>query len=279
MAENRTAKYFKYLLLGVFLLVYITPFIMVLINSFKSKMDIIKNPLSLVGEEGFILSNFFEAIDKMNFWRALLNSVVITGVSTGLIVLFSAMAAYLIARKNWLILRIFFILMILSLAVPFQVLMIPLVSIYGGMLGVLNYRLTLIFMHVGFGVSMSSFLFHGAIKSSIPLELEEAASIDGGGRFKIFFLIVLPLLKATIVTTVIINVLNLWNDYLLPSLILSDRDLHTLPIAARVFYGAFSADLNLLMASLVMMILPILILYLFLQKYILDGVTAGAIKG
>lgn len=143
----------------------------------------------------------------------------------------------------------------------------------------LNYRSTLIFMHLGFSVSMSCFLFHGAVKSTIPLELEDAAAIDGCGSFKIFFQIVLPLLKPTIVTTVIINTLNLWNDYLLPSLILGDSKLYTLPIATRIFYGAFSSDLGLILAALVLMILPILALYLFLQKYIIEGVVAGAVKG
>ena len=126
---------------------------------------------------------------------------------------------------------------------------------------------------------MSIFLFHGTIKSTVPLELEESAAIDGCGRYRTFFNIVLPLLKPTIATTVIINTLNLWNDYLLPSLVLGDSRLHTLPIAARVFYGAFSSDLGLLLAALVLMILPVLILYLFLQKHIIDGVVAGAVKG
>ena len=134
-------------------------------------------------------------------------------------------------------------------------------------------------MHIGFCVSTSTFLFYGSIKSTIPLELEEAASIDGCGQFQIFRTIVFPLLKPTIATTIIINALNIWNDYLLPSLILADNDLKTLPVATRVFYGAFSADLGLLMAALVLLVLPILILYLFLQKHIIEGVVAGAVKG
>ncbi len=269
----------KYGLLSLLLIVYIFPFFMVLINAFKEKVDVIKNPLALIGERGFILSNFAEAVQKMNFFRALGNSLLVTGVSVVLIVLFSAMAAYRIARSDWLACKIFFVLMIVSLAIPFQILMIPLVSIYGSMLHILNHRATLIFMHVGFGVSMSCFLFQGSIKSNIPLELEESAAIDGCGSFRTFFGVVLPLLKPTIATTVIINTLNLWNDYLLPSLILGDSKLHTLPIATRVFYGAFSSDLGLLLAALVLMILPILVLYLFLQKHIIEGVVAGAVKG
>lgn len=269
----------KYVILTALLAAYIFPFFMVLINAFKEKVDVIKNPLSLLGERGFILSNFPAAMEKMNFFRASGNSLLITGVSVVLIVLFSAMAAYIMARENWLVCRVFFSLLILSLAIPFQVLMIPLVSIYGGMFGILNHRLTLIFMHVGFGVGMSSFLFYGAVKSTIPLEMEESAALDGCGRFRIFFQVVLPLLKPIVATTVIINTLNLWNDYLLPSLILGDSRLHTLPVAARVFYGAFSSDLGLLLAALVLMIIPVLLLYLLLQKYIIEGVVAGAVKG
>lgn len=269
----------RFITLGILLVIYIFPFFLVLINALKEKTDIIRDPLALVGKQGATFANFIEAADRMHFFRALGNSLLITVVSTALIVIFSSMAAYIMTRKNWLACRALFVMMILSLAIPFQVLMIPLVSIYGGIFHILNHRATLIFMHVGFCVSMSCFLFCGTIRSTIPLELEEAASIDGCSQFQIFRKIVFPLLKPTIATTIIINALNIWNDYLLPSLILTDNELQTLPIATRVFYGAFSSDLNLLMAALVLMIVPILVLYLFLQKHIINGVVAGAVKG
>lgn len=269
----------RFITLGILLIIYIFPFFLVLINALKEKTDIIRDPLALVGEQGVTFANFVEAADRMHFFRALGNSLLITVVSTALIVIFSSMAAYIMTRKKWLACRVLFVVMILSLAIPFQVLMIPLVSIYGGIFHLLNHRATLIFMHVGFCVSMSCFLFCGTIRSTIPLELEEAASIDGCSQFQIFRKIVFPLLKPTIATTIIINALNIWNDYLLPSLILTDNELQTLPIATRVFYGAFSSDLNLLMAALVLMIVPILVLYLFLQKHIINGVVAGAVKG
>ena len=248
MAAKKMGNTVKHGILIVLLAIYIFPFFMVLINAFKEKVDVIKNPLSLVGERGFILSNFPDAMEKMNFFRASWNSLLVTGISMALIILFSAMASYIMAREKWLICRVFFTLMILSLAIPFQVLMIPLVSIYGGIFGILNHRITLIFMHVGFGVGMSTFLFYGAVKGTVPLEMEESAALDGCGRYRTFFQVVLPLLKPIVATTVIINTLNLWNDYLLPSLILGDGRLHTLPVAARVFYGAFSSDLGLLLA-------------------------------
>lgn len=279
MKSKKIAKGIKYGLLSLLLLVYILPFLMVIINSFKLKKDIILSPISLVGENGFTIANFPDAMAKMDFFKALFNSVLITGTSLLLITLFAAMAAYIMARTNWAACKVLYAAMILSLAIPFQVLMIPLVSIYGGIFHILNNRATLVFMHIGFCVSMSCFLFYGAIKSTVPLELEESASMDGCGRYRTFFGIVLPLIRPAIATMVIINALNLWNDYLLPSLILGDSRLHTLPIATRVFYGAFSSDLGLLMASLVLMILPVLILYLFLQKHIIEGVVAGAVKG
>lgn len=279
MKKQKNKYGVKFWGLSMVFLLYILPFFMVVINSLKEKKDIIRNPLALIGEHGVTFSNFVDAAEKMDFFRALANSLFITSISTILIVLFSSMAAYIMSRKNWLACRGLFLLMILSLAIPFQVLMIPLVSIYGGIFHILNHRTTLIFMHIGFCVSMSSFLFYGTIKSTIPIELEEAASIDGCGQFQIFRKIVFPLLKPTIATTIIINALNIWNDYLLPSLILTDSKMQTLPIATRVFYGAFSADLGLLMAALVLMIVPILILYLFLQRHIIDGVVAGAVKG
>ena len=178
-------------LLTVLLLVYIFPFFLVLINSFKSKRDVVKNPLSLIGEEGFCPENYLLALKRMDFWNVFLNSLLITVVSVLLIVLFSSMTAYLFARCKWKINKLFFSLMILSMVIPFQVLMIPIVSVYGSVLHVLNSRLTLICMHVGFGVSMGTFMFHGAIVSSIPLELEEAAKIDGASRMKIYRSVVL----------------------------------------------------------------------------------------
>lgn len=266
-------------LLTVLLLVYIFPFFLVLINSFKSKRDVIKNPLSLIGEEGFWPENYLLAVKRMDFWNVFLNSLLITVVSVFLIILFSSMTAYLFARCKWKINKLFFSMMILSMVIPFQVLMIPIVSVYGSVLHMLNSRLTLICMHVGFGVSMGTFMFHGAIESSIPLELEEAAKIDGASRMKIYRSVVLPLLKPTVVTLIIIDSLAIWNDYLLPSLVLVKKELYTLPIAAQSFHGDFSSDYGLMMAGMVMSVIPILILYFILQKHIIEGVVAGAVKG
>lgn len=258
--------------------IYMLPFILVLINSFKRKVNIIKFPLQLIDDKGLQFINYMNAFNEMNFGTAFMNSIVITGISTVLIILFSTMTAYLFVRTDWLMCRICFALIIAYMVVPFQVIMIPLVSIYGNVFGILNSIWTLIFMNVGFGTGMSIFMCHGFIKTNIPIALEEAAMIDGCNRIQLFFLIVFPLLKPVISTVTILNVLGLWNDYLLPSLVLGKKALYTLPLAIRTFYGTFSSDLGKIMAALLMMVLPVIIVYIFLQKYIVGGVISGAVK-
>ena len=259
---------------------FIFPFVLVVINVFKTKGDITKDPLALIGEHGFTLQNFPEAMKKMNFGQVFMNSTIITVSATILTILVSSMMAFVIVRNGkWKICTLMFSMMIASMVIPFQVLMVPLVSVYGGTLGVLNHRLTLILMHVGFSVSMAVFMFHGAIKTNIPLDLEEAATIDGCSRWGIFWKIVFPLLKPTVATVAIINAMAFWNDYLLPSLVLTKKELYTIPIATQAFYGTYSTDMGLVMAALLLAMLPILILYIFMQRYIVEGVTAGAVKG
>ena len=216
----------------------------------------------------------------MNFWLVFMNSAIITVSATILTILVSAMASFVIVRnQKWKDCALLFAAMVASMDIPFQVLMVPLVSVYVGTLGVLNHRLTLILMHVGFSVSMATFMFHGAIHTNIPLELEEAAYIDGCTRWQTFWKIVFPLLKPTIATVAIIDAMAFWNDYLLPSLVLTKNNLYTIPIATQAFYGTYSTDIGLVMAALLLAMLPILILYVFLQKYIVEGVTSGAVKG
>ena len=257
---------------------YMIPFFMVFINSFKQKRDIITGPLSVFAQKGYTLENYIEAFQKMDFLNAFRNSVLITGCSTLLVIVLSAMVAYYFTRAKNLFSKVLFCMMAASMIIPFQAIMIPLVSIYGAKLQLLNHRLTLIFMHTGFAMSMSVFIYQGFIKSGIPLSLEEAAYLDGCSRIQTFFKVVFPLLKPTTATLVILNVLAFWNDYLLPSLVLGKKELYTLPLSTYVFYGTYSADYSVIMAALVLIIAPILVLYLFLQKQIINGVVAGAVK-
>lgn len=259
-------------------LFYMMPFILVIINSLKRKVNIVKNPLMLIDDKGVQLVNYVKAFTEMDFGAAFFNSILVTGVSVFLILLCSSMTAYLFVRTNWLACRIFFALIVAYMVVPFQVIMIPLVSIYGNIFGILNSRATLIFMNLGFGTGMAIFMCHGFIKTNVPMALEEAAKIDGCTRLQIFFKIVLPLMKPILSTITILNTLGLWNDYLLPNLVLGKKALYTLPLAIRTFYGTFSNDLGKIMAALVMIVAPIILVYIFLQKYIIGGVVAGAVK-
>ena len=259
-------------------LFYMMPFILVIINSLKRKVNIVKNPLMLIDDKGVQLVNYVKAFTEMDFGAAFFNSILITGVSVFLILLCSSMTAYLFVRTNWLACRIFFALIVAYMVVPFQVIMIPLVSIYGNIFGILKSRATLIFMNLGFGTGMAIFMCHGFIKTNVPMALEEAAKIDGCTRLQIFFKIVLPLMKPILSTITILNTLGLWNDYLLPNLVLGKKALYTLPLAIRTFYGTFSNDLGKIMAALVMIVAPIILVYIFLQKYIIGGVVAGAVK-
>ena len=259
---------------------FIFPFVLVVINVFKAKVDIVKEPLSLIGvKKGFTLDNFPNAMKKMDFWKVFGNSLIITVSSTILTLALSSMTAFVIVRNKWKACTLLFALMVASMVIPFQVLMVPLVSLYGGIFGVLNHRITLILMHTGFSMAMATFMFHGAIHTNIPLELEEAAFIDGCTRWQTWWKIVFPLLKPTIATVAIIDAMAFWNDYLLPSLVLQKKELYTIPIATQAFYGTYSSDLGLIMAALLLAMLPILILYLLLQRFIVEGVTSGAVKG
>ncbi|MBD5470974.1 MAG: carbohydrate ABC transporter permease [Lachnospiraceae bacterium] len=276
--RRKIAHAIEIVILIVLFICFIFPFILVIINVFKTKADITSNPLALIGEHGFTIKNFPEAMRKMNFLRSFGNSALITIVSTIFTILIASMTAFVIVRNKWKACGALFGLMIASMVIPFQVLMIPLVSLYGGVLGMLNHRATLIFMHVGFSLSMATFMFHGAIFTNVPLALEEAATIDGCTRWQTYWKIVFPLLKPTIATVAIIDAMAFWNDYLLPSLVLARKELYTIPIATQVFYGTYSTDIGLVMAALLLAMLPILILYMFLQRYIVEGVTSGAVK-
>lgn len=269
---------FKTLLAFVLFVVYMIPFLLVVINSLKRKISIVKTPLQMVDDKGFQWSNYAEAFKQMDFLRAFGNSLLVVCCSVFLIMVCSSMCAYILVRKDYLACKISFMLLISYMVVPFQVIMIPLLSLYGNMFGVLNSRTALILMNLGFGTCFAVFLCHGFIKTGVPIALEEAALIDGCNPLQIFFKIVLPLLKPILSTIMILQVLGLWNDYLLPSLVLGKPELYTLPIAIRTFVGTFSSDYGNMMAALVMTVFPVIIVYIALQKYIIGGVVAGAVK-
>ena len=278
---GRKQRVFQGLKLAVailMLIIYLFPFALVLVNSLKTKVSIVKTPLKLVDDKGFQWVNYKNAIEKMNFARSFGNSLFVVGISVVLLMLFSSMAAWLFVRTDWKACKISFSAMIASMIVPFQVVMIPLISIYGAQFHMLNHRLTMVFMNLGFGVSMCTFMCHGFIKGNIPTALEEAARIDGAGYHRTFFTIVLPLLKPILSTVAILEILSYWNDYLLPSMVFTRKEFYTLPLAIRTFYGEFSSDYGNIMAGLTLSVAPVIVVYLILQKHIIGGIVAGAVK-
>lgn len=276
---KKSLKIFTIAVMVVVFAAYMFPFVMVVINSLKQKRDIIKSPFSwLFTVKGLSFDNFVAAFTQMDFLNAIKNSLIITVSATVLVTVLAAMLAYFIVRYDGWISRIMFALMVASMIIPFQAIMIPLVSIYGGTLNVLNHRITLIFMHTGFSMAMSVFMFHGFIRGSVPMALEEAAYLDGCTHTQTFFKVVFPLLKPIMSTTVILNALAFWNDFLLPSLVLTDKKLLTLPLSTYSFYGTYSADYGTIMAGLLLCVIPLLILYIALQRQIINGVVAGAVK-
>ncbi|WOC32498.1 MULTISPECIES: carbohydrate ABC transporter permease [Caproicibacterium] len=271
----RWGKFFSTVLLWVLLLIFVLPFVVVIIDAFKTNAEIMDNPLALTSQPTF--QNFVDAFNQMNYMSALFNTVVLTIVSVALIAIASAMTAYYVVRSKSKAGKILFYALIASMMVPFQAIMIPLVTIYGHM-GVLNSRPMLVYLYIGFGCGMGTFIFHGFIKTGVPISLEEAARIDGANLRQTFFLIVLPLLKPVFATLVVLDVLWVWNDYLLPSLVLTQPNQLTLPLSTYSFSGQMSVNFGPLIASLIMTILPVLIIYIFLQKYIVEGIVAGAVK-
>ncbi len=271
---KRILRILKSISLYALLLLYLSPFFFVLINSFKSRRQIISNPFGFPAV--WSLDNFFTAFQRMNFVSAFMNSLIITVFSVLLIAMFSSMTAYIFVRTDWRFNKAMFFAMVAAMLIPFQAIMIPLVQIYGG-LNLLNSRWVLIYMYLGFGSSFAVFLYHGFIKA-IPVELEEAAMIDGCSRIQVFFRIVFPLLKSTTLTLIILNVLWIWNDFLLPSLVLISSANRTLPLTTFYFHGTYTSDYGLLMAALMLTILPVIIFYGLLQKHIIKGVMEGAIK-
>ncbi len=278
MSENKGLKrivlFSKIFTALFFLVAMIFPFGLILINAFKSRMEIIENPLALPG--AWALDNFITAWKTMGFHVILGNTLYITGLSQMVLIVFSAMLAYMLVRWNWKINKMIFLALVCAMIIPFQSLMIPFVSIFGK-LGMMNSRTAMVFFYLGFGMPMTTFMYHGFIKG-ISKEMEEAAMIDGCSNFSCFWRVVFPNLKPISITILIINILWIWNDFLLPSLVLIKEKTRTIPLSTFYFFGEYTAEFGLAMAALIMSVVPVIVIYLFLQKYIIAGVMDGAIK-
>jgi raffinose/stachyose/melibiose transport system permease protein len=263
--------------LSLLSIVYIAPIILILLNSFKDRLHISASFFSLPDRESFAgFENFTTGIFGINFFHAFGLSLYITITSVLVILFFTAMTSWYITRMNSMFSKIFFYALMLSMVVPFQMVMYPMVNV-ANTLHIDNIY-GVIFIYLGFGAGLSTFMYSGFIKS-IPLEIEEAAMIDGCKPLQIFFLVVLPMLKPIIITIAILNTMWVWNDYLLPALVIG-LDNKTIPMAVQYLQGGYSQmDMGALMAMLILSIVPIIIFYLTCQKYIIEGAIAGAVKG
>lgn len=252
---------------------YAFPFFLVFVNSLKLKPDILANPLSIPLDISW--DNFEQAFTKMNFFRSLTNSIIITVFSVSLLIIFSAMLAYYLARTKSKPSKYIFLILVTSMIVPFQALMIPFMARFAPFVS-WNNRAALIFFYIGFGVALSTFLYHGFI-STIPTEIDEAASIDGASDMVAFWKIIFPMMRPITATVAIINALWIWNDFLLPRLVLT-QETQTLPLSTYLFYGQYSIEYGQAMAGLVLAVIPIVIFYLVLQKQFISGISQGAVK-
>ena len=284
-------------------LLYVYPIVLVFINSFKKKAYISKDPFSLPTDNMFVgLDNYIRGIEQTDLIQAFGWSVFITVFSVAAIILFCSMCAWYISRVNTKVTKAIYIMCLFAMVVPFQMEMYTLskisnmlhmgnpwgiIVIYLGFGAGLSVFIMLhmgnpwgiIVIYLGFGAGLSVFMFTGFMKS-IPLEIEEAAMIDGCTPIQTYFRVVMPISKPTCVTVAILQAMWIWNDYLLPSLVLDQRKYKTVPMAVQYLKGGYgSVDMGAMMGTLVLAIVPIIIFYLFCQKYIIEGVVAGAVKG
>lgn len=253
--------------------VYVFPFFLVFVNSLKLKPEILANPLSFPTHISW--DNFQQAMTKMNFFRSLTNSIIITVLSVSLLIVFSSMLAYYLARTKNRLTKYIFLILVTSMIVPFQALMIPFMARFAQFVS-WNNRGALIFFYIGFGTALSTFLYHGFI-STIPTEIDEAAAIDGASDMTAFWKIIFPMMRPITATVAIINALWIWNDFLLPRLVLTNET-QTLPLSTYLFYGQYSVEYGQAMAGLVLAVIPIVIFYLVLQKQFISGISQGAVK-
>lgn len=266
-----------FVILFILSAIFIFPVFVVLINSFKQRFSIAATPFVLPTHETFSgIDNYVEGINSTGFPSAFGWSLFITVFSVAAIIVFTSMTAWFITRVKGVLNSILYYSLVFSMIVPFQMVMFTM-SKTANVLGIDN-PIGIILIYLGFGAGLSVFMFSGFIKT-VPKTVEEAATIDGCNTFQVFWRVVFPILKPTAITVAIINTMWIWNDYLLPYLIIGN-DYKTIPIAVQYLKGGYgSVDMGALMAMLMLSVIPVIVFYLFCQKYIIKGVAAGAVKG
>ncbi|MBQ9686252.1 MAG: carbohydrate ABC transporter permease [Oscillospiraceae bacterium] len=280
LSAERRRKTVLSVVLAAICIIYVLPVLSVVINSFKYNTFVKTDTFALpVGEMWAGFQNFIKGMTFGNypFWKSVLFSVVITVLSTALILLFTSMAAWYIARVNSKFCKAVYFLCVFSMVVPFQMVMFTLSKTADTLH--LNTPWTIPIVYLGFGAGLAIFMFVGFVKS-IPLEIEEAAAIDGCGPLRTYFSVVFPMLKPTLISVGILEIMWVWNDYLLPVLVLDINEYRTIPIHIQYLKGSYgTVDLGATMALILLSIIPVIIFYLLCQKHIIKGVAAGAVKG
>ena len=280
LSAERRRKLILSVVLAVICVIYVLPMVTVVLNSFKLNTFVKTDTFALPTGESFAgWSNFIKGMTFGNypFWKSVFYSFFITIVSTGLILICASMAAWYIARVDSLVCRIVYYLCVFSMVVPFQMVMFTLSKTADTLR--LNTPWTIPIIYLGFGAGLAIFMFVGFVKS-IPLEIEEAAAIDGCGPLRTYFSVVFPMLKPTMISVGILEIMWVWNDYLLPYLVLDNTKYKTIPIHIQYLKGSYgTVDLGATMALILLSILPVIIFYLLCQKHIIKGVAAGAVKG
>jgi len=275
----------------VIFVLYMLPFLLVIVNSSKPSLKIIMDPLAFPANPSQFITNVKTVIDSPNvrYASSFFSTLIITVISAALLVLISSMGAWVLVRTKTKLSYAVFMVFVAAMVIPFQVVMFPLITwfhlvevslgLFDTPLRLLQNYPGIIFAYLGFGSSLSIFLFHGFIKS-VPLELEEAATIDGCTRPGTFFRIVFPILTPIIVTVIILNSIWIWNDYLLPLLVLGSGNMvQTLPLAVASFVGSFVKKWDLILTATLMTMLPVIVMFLILQKHIIKGMVDGSVKG
>ena len=256
-------------------LIWLSPLLLALMNSFKTNGELLTNVMSLPTELNF--DNYARTLDKMHYFRSFGNTVLVAGVSVTLIILFSAVAGWKLCRTKTKLSGFIYALFIFSMLIPFSSIMIPIYRVILA-LKLKNSLIGLALVYAGLGVSMAVFLYHGFVKG-IPQELEEAAMMDGCNQFQVFWYMVLPLHKPITATVCITNVLWVWNDFLLPLIVLGDNKKYTLLLSTNTLFGQYSSDWTAILSALIIAALPVIIFYAFFHKQILRGISERALKG
>ncbi len=279
LSKSQRNKNLLTILFAVIAILYVMPIVIVLINSFKSNSGINTQTFALPNAETFMgFDNYIKGVTfgNYNFWKCVEYSFTITILSTALIILCTSMAAWYISRVNSRFCKLVYYVCVFSMVVPFQMVMFTLAKTADTLK--LNTPWTIPVIYLGFGAGLAVFMFVGFVKS-MPIEIEEAAAIDGCGPLRTFFLVVFPMLKPTMISVGVLETMWVWNDYLLPYLVLG-KDYRTIPIHIQYLKGSYgSVDMGATMALILLSILPIIIFYISCQKYIIKGVAAGAVKG